>query len=315
VAQTNPSLRFQQPGQLTTYILKADDNLVDLALELGRDVEVMACVTSSANIPLSELRPGQVIQVPEPGTLCHTVQPDETLPVIAETYQVEVSVVVETAWNELEGPDQVLEPGQRLQIPGGVRPASAPGSRLGAPSAYPENSAESASEGPQQGPNDPFSGANDTLSGIEDAAQGEPTPESSPQEPGEPPPEPEPWPYGDGHFIWPAQGPLSQGFSSNHKAIDIAVPYGTPVMAADNGVVIKSGYSTTGYGGRIVIDHNNDYLTLYGHLAQALVEEGDVVEKGQIIGLVGSTGYSSGPHLHLELRDFGYLIDPRTLLE
>ena len=196
-----------------------------------------------------------------------------------------------------------------------MRPALPPGSRANTTSVYAEDSIESASEGPRRGPDEPSSSVNDALSDTEDTSDSEPSAEPDPQETGEPPPEPEPWSYGDGHFIWPAKGPLSQGYSTNHKAIDIAVPYGTPVLAADNGVVIKSGYSTIGYGGRIVIDHNNDYLTLYGHLAQAMVEEGEVVKKGQVIGLVGSTGYSSGPHLHLELRDFGYLIDPRTLLE
>ena len=109
-------------------------------------------------------------------------------------------------------------------------------------------------------------------------------------------------------------GVISQGFHSRHKALDIAVKIGTPVRAVDNGIVVKSGYSTVGYGGRIIIDHQIDYTTHYAHLTQALVEEGDVVQKGQIIGYVGSTGNSTGPHLHFELRDFGNLIDPRPLL-
>ena len=106
--------------------------------------------------------------------------------------------------------------------------------------------------------------------------------------------------YGDGHFVWPVEGAISQGYGRSHRAIDIAVPWGTPVLAADSGVVIKSGYSSVGYGGRVIIDHNIDYVTLYAHLSQAFVREGDVVRKGQVIGLIGSTGNSTGPHLHFD---------------
>ncbi len=118
------------------------------------------------------------------------------------------------------------------------------------------------------------------------------------------------WPYGDGNFIWPLAGRISQGFDRSHRALDIAAPLGRAVLASDNGVVIKAGWSDIGYGLRVVIDHQVDYTTLYGHLSEVLVDEGQVVEKGQVIGRVGSTGNSTGPHLHFELRDFGYLANP-----
>ena len=79
-------------------------------------------------------------------------------------------------------------------------------------------------------------------------------------------------------------------------------------------MVIKSGYSTVGYGGRVIIDHNIDYVTLYAHLSQAFVREGDVVRKGQVIGLSGSTGNSTGPHLHFEVRYLGGFINPWYVL-
>jgi LysM repeat protein len=122
------------------------------------------------------------------------------------------------------------------------------------------------------------------------------------------------WPFGDGHFIWPVVGPISQGAHEGHWALDIAVPQGTPVRAADRGTVVMAGWSPVGYGFRVVIDHGNDYLTLYAHLRDIYVEKGQVVGKGQIIGASGSNGNVTGPHLHFEIRDFGVLIDPRLLL-
>lgn len=122
------------------------------------------------------------------------------------------------------------------------------------------------------------------------------------------------WPYGDGHFIWPVSGPISQGAHDGHWALDIAVPEGTPIVAADRGTVVMAGWSPVGYGFRVVIDHGNDYVTLYAHLRDIYVEKGQVVGKGQTIGVSGSNGNITGPHLHFELRDFGILTDPLTLL-
>jgi hypothetical protein len=122
------------------------------------------------------------------------------------------------------------------------------------------------------------------------------------------------WPYGDGEFIWPVSGRISQGFDRSHRALDIAAPYGRDVVASDSGVVILAGWTDIGYGLRVVIDHQIDYTTLYGHLSEILVDEGQVVEEGQVIGRVGSTGNSSGPHVHFELRDFGYLANPLEVL-
>ncbi len=126
------------------------------------------------------------------------------------------------------------------------------------------------------------------------------------------------WPYGDGQFIWPiANGAtaITQGFHhGQHMALDIAAEPGTPVYAADTGTVLTAGWSDNGYGYHIVIDHGIDYITLYAHLREYFVRPGDIVKKGDVIGLVGSTGNSTGPHLHFEVRDYGYLIDPLLVL-
>jgi len=122
------------------------------------------------------------------------------------------------------------------------------------------------------------------------------------------------WPYGDGKFVWPVTGWISQGAHPGHVALDIAVPSGTPVKAADRGKVIMAGWNPTGYGFRVVIDHGIDYVTLYAHLSDIYVKAGDVVGKGQVVGASGANGNITGPHLHFEIRDFGRLTDPLPLL-
>lgn len=111
---------------------------------------------------------------------------------------------------------------------------------------------------------------------------------------------------GTGQFIWPTTGVISQYFSWYHKAIDIANPTYPPIIAADSGVVIVAGWvDNTGYGNRVMIDHGNGYITLYGHMSRIIVSVGQRVGKGQLIGYVGSTGRSTGPHLHFEIRRKG----------
>ncbi len=107
---------------------------------------------------------------------------------------------------------------------------------------------------------------------------------------------------GTGAFAWPTSGTIYQGFFSWHPAIDIAAYIGAPVIAADSGYVIVSGWTDIGYGLYVVVDHGNGYQTLYAHLNAIYVNTGDNVAKGQQIGEMGDTGNTTGPHLHFEVR-------------
>lgn len=94
-----------------------------------------------------------------------------------------------------------------------------------------------------------------------------------------------------------------------HKGVDLAAPYGEPVYSAGNGRVISAGYSPT-YGWFVCIRHKGGYSTLYAHMSRILVRKGETVRIGQRIGKVGSTGTSTGNHLHFELQKNGRLLDP-----
>jgi murein DD-endopeptidase MepM/ murein hydrolase activator NlpD len=130
---------------------------------------------------------------------------------------------------------------------------------------------------------------------------------------------------GTGHYIWPTVPvyKITSGFGSRlhpilkkyryHSGIDIGAPKGTPVVAADNGIVIFSGVKG-GYGKTIMIDHGLGYSTVYGHTSVLLVTKGQEVKQGQRIALVGSTGLSTGPHLHFEIRKKGLPQNPRKYL-
>jgi murein DD-endopeptidase MepM/ murein hydrolase activator NlpD len=99
----------------------------------------------------------------------------------------------------------------------------------------------------------------------------------------------------------------------NHPGFDLAAPTGTPVSAAAGGTVVHAGPAGT-YGNLITIRHDNGYETRYAHLSEVDTNPGQRVEAGQLIGKVGTTGYSTGPHLHFEVRHDGKTIDPAPLL-
>ena len=118
-----------------------------------------------------------------------------------------------------------------------------------------------------------------------------------------------------GTFVWPAAGRITQGYSFYHKAIDIANRPGGPILAADAGIVTSSGWPDGGgYGNRVVIDHGNGFVTLYAHLSVVQVQIGQRVNRGDVLGQMGSTGRSTGIHLHFEIRQGGALVNPLSLL-
>jgi len=124
-------------------------------------------------------------------------------------------------------------------------------------------------------------------------------------------------------YTWPTAGGIGSyfgyrmhpilGYSRLHGGLDIGGRMGQPIWAAKEGQVILAGWNG-GYGNTIIIDHGNGYASLYGHQSGLLVSVGDYVETGQHIGNVGSTGLSTGPHLHFEIRQNGTVIDPLPFL-
>ncbi|MBN3882073.1 MAG: peptidoglycan DD-metalloendopeptidase family protein [Nostoc sp.] len=128
---------------------------------------------------------------------------------------------------------------------------------------------------------------------------------------------------GTGVMTYPSDAPTSSpfgwrmhpilGYRRFHAGLDFAASYGSKIRAADSGTVIFAGWYG-GYGRAVIIDHGKGITTLYGHTSELYVTEGQTVERGQAIGAVGSTGFSTGPHLHFEVRRNGTPVDPTNYL-
>lgn len=149
------------------------------------------------------------------------------------------------------------------------------------------------------------------LYGVEEVVRRLPRKAAARPEPGEPTPASTDAPS----VAWPmTEGVLSSGYGERwgrpHKGIDIAAEEGTPVYAAADGEVVFADASKGGYGNLVILKHRAGWMTIYGHNSRILVDEGDHVRQGAAIAEVGSTGRSTGPHLHFEIRIDSEAVDP-----
>jgi len=276
------ALKTDRPRQeIQKYTVQAGDSVYRIAERFGISPEsiVWANEKKLGDNPDS-LSIGDELLIPPVSGVVHEVQKNDTLEKIAKSYKVDPSVIVAFIANHITDSSQ-LTVGKLLMVPGGVKPEPvrqvAVPVRRASPQPQPSNRAAPA--------------AASTLEG----AQGSTV-------------------VGSGTFQWPTTGVITQKYWSRHPAIDIGAPKGTPVYAADSGTVIEAGWSPGGYGYTVVIDHGNGYQTRYAHLSWFNPNAGQTVEKGELIGQVGNTGRSSGPHLHFEiilnggqLNPFGFL--------
>lgn len=287
------------PGQANSasgedrYTVQADDTLLSVALEMGIDLDEMGCVLSPEFSVEQPLVIGDLLRALPDDMICHQVAEGESLTSIAALYGVATESIVSLPWNRLT---KELAAAPELPIGRFVRVPVALASSLDLPVSVvrPADGRFLSWILTQPVNSTPHTGWG--TGGVRREASYAPVPAD--------------WPYGSGSFTWPSYGWLTQGYRRDHRAIDIAAPVGAPVTAADRGVVLRSGWNSQGYGNFVVIDHNIDIITLYAHLDTIFVEVGDVVAQGQVLGTVGSTGNSTGPHLHFEIRDFGRLVNP-----
>ncbi|WP_293066138.1 peptidoglycan DD-metalloendopeptidase family protein [Moorena sp. SIO4A5] len=129
--------------------------------------------------------------------------------------------------------------------------------------------------------------------------------------------------FNTGQLLYPSNGSITSSFgwrrhpilgtSRFHSGIDFGASYGSTIRAADSGIVIFAGWYG-GYGNTVIIDHGDSIATLYGHASRLLVSKGESVKRGNAIATVGSTGFSTGPHLHFEVRKNGEPVDPASYL-
>ncbi|MGB6537931.1 MAG: LysM peptidoglycan-binding domain-containing M23 family metallopeptidase [Xanthobacteraceae bacterium] len=272
------------------------NNMPDGAVHAGQHLVIPRLRTPAV---AAAPRAGRVASVPStqprsavaPGSGVHVVAPGETLNSIARLYGKSVMVLAKA--NNIP-PDTMVRVGERIVVPGvETKP------RAEAPTPAHREIARIQTETPSP-------------SSAWKATPVAPPAQTSPVKPvttvGAVP-----------SFRWPVHGHIIAGFgpSSNgaqNDGIDLAVPQGTPVKAADDGVVAYAGNELKGYGNLVLIRHDNGYVTAYAHASEILVKRGESVKRGQVIAKSGETGSVKAPELHFEIRKGATPVDPAQFL-
>lgn len=259
-----------------------------------------------------------ISEKPRSEIIDYTVEGGDTLSSIASKFNISADTI---RWaNDLKR--DAIKPGQILKIlpETGVAYTVKSGDTL-------ESIAKKFSAEQQPILNYPFNDIPDDLSlkvgqlliipdGVPPEVKTPPKPRPQPQYLAQGPQSPAFAAPGGGQFIWPVGGSLTQYFSWYHPGIDIANRSAPGIAAADGGTVVVAGWPDgNGYGNRVVVDHGNGYRSLYAHLSNVYVSVGSAVSRGQLIGQMGSTGRSTGTHLHLEIYYKGVALNPLAILK
>lgn len=280
LASPEESTNEAKPERTETvqYTVQPGDTISSIAGEFG--VSINTILWENNLTPTSTIRPGDTLAILPVSGVTYTVSRGDTLASIAQKYNTNIDQIAEA--NKIADTDS-LSAGEKLIIPGGRKTsADNSGSQSGA-SSNSSNNQESSNNGNENNGNEspaPKSG----LEMIKDLIK----PPAEKVESG-------------GKMAWPTVGyRITQYYSWRHRAIDIANKIGTPIYAAADGVVVVAGWGT-GYGNHIDIDHGGGLKTRYAHMSKFYVGVGDHVKKGEVIGAMGSTGWSTGPHVHFEV--------------
>ena len=265
--------------EVITYTVETGDTLFSIANNFGVKPETVLW----GNFEVLEdnphlLKPNQVLNILPVDGIYYQWKEGDNLNNVAQTFKANSKEVINYSGNnfdltEIDDTGSVIDPGQWLIIPGGQREIK----DWGPPAITRQNPASARYYG---------EGHCGTI--VEGA-------------------------YGTGTFIWPTTDRSISGYHYNppiHPAIDIGGQVGNPIYASDSGVIVYAGWSDYGYGYLVVIDHGNGWQSAYAHLSAVAVTCGQSVYQGGYIGALGSTGNSSGPHLHFELVINGVKVNP-----
>lgn len=272
-------------SEVVEYTVQAGDTIYAIADRFGLKPESIAWA-NSRDI-LGGLRPGREINILPVDGAYITVNNERTIASIAQEFRVDPWVIIDSEYNDFPNltsvtPETVLPSGMQIVIPGGEAEQITWNVRV-------ERTGGDASNG--------------NAGGQISFAPGDPGSCGMVDNPG-----------GGGGWLKPLGGySWTRGFTSFHTGVDLSAAEGTPVYAANGGTVVFRGWNTWGYGYLIVLAHG-PFTTLYGHLSAINIGCGQYVSAGQFIGAVGSTGNSSGPHLHFEIRYNDVPFDPTTTM-
>src|SRR3954468_17549287 len=349
----NTSSYPRQPGQQnwswdggTAIIVAQGETLDSIARRHG--VPPHAILQANNMSPASQIQPGQRLVIPRvqhqmaapqvaapatrvagpvlapAGNGSHVVAPGDTIYSLGRRYHLTPMAIAKA--NNV-GLDHHLKVGDRIAIPGqaGAPRLAMPAQQAAPPQPTPRVAAKPQTPAPQspaiQQPAPKMAQAKPAQPQV---AQKEPAPTANIVAPAaDPLPEPAQTGTTGGSntsFRWPVKGKVIQGFGpkqggGQNDGINVAVPEGTPIKAAEDGVVAYAGSELKGYGNLVLVRHSNGFVTAYAHASELAVKKGETIKRGQVIGKAGATGNVNAPQLHFEVRKGATPVDPMQYLQ
>jgi murein DD-endopeptidase MepM/ murein hydrolase activator NlpD len=281
---------------LLVYKVREGEDMQYIAEKFGISRETIAIFNGPDGAPLQEVKAGMEITIlPVSGIRVRVLQGD-TVTRIADRFKAPVDNIIGLPINNLQSKDTPLKVGDWLIVPDGRVPIITATRSTGSNNTSSGNTGTGNIRGATESsryvyippPPKPASSQSSSTGALSAAPPGAPVGTT-------------------GSMIWPMRGIITTYFGQPiwygiHQGLDIAAPVNTPIVAADGGIVTHAGWSNDGYGNMVMIRHSNGLYTLYGHLNVVNVRVGMQVAQGQLLGLEGSTGNSTGPHLHFEVR-------------
>jgi murein DD-endopeptidase MepM/ murein hydrolase activator NlpD len=281
--------------------MQANGVSVPPGIHPGQRLVIPRYTQSTVPAPVASA-PRSVVGQAESGT--HTVVPGETMIGIAKRYNVALKDLAKA--NRVE-PYAQLKMGDRLVIPGraaAVAPSAKPPVLAAKPAVAPVPTTKIVAASPTK-----MAAAETTQS----AHSVKPTQDVAVDD------EPKGSASGTATFRWPVRGRIIAGFGpkpngQQNDGINLSVPEGTPIKAAEDGVVAYSGNELKGYGNLVLIRHSNGFVTAYAHASELMVKRGDTIKRGQTIAKAGQTGTVTSPQVHFEIRKGSSPVDPTQYL-
>ena len=287
---------FRNRTTKTIIKVKAGDTIYSLSKRYNVTMRDLI-IQNELSAPF-KIFPNQILKFRQPRN--HIVTPGETIFSLAQKYGVDMRTLV--SFNALEPPFQ-LYPGDKVMIPGSAKKRTTQVNRL--------NKVMRSYKGTL-----PFPKSKPSLRGRVLSYENRNNKDEKTQTTGK---MPVPVSRSGNLFLWPARGRIISNFGPrlgglHNDGINIAAPKGTPILAADHGVVAYAGNGLKGFGNLILLKHSGGWVTAYAHIDRIFVKRGIIVKRGQKIATVGSTGGVTNPQLHFEVRKGSRAVDPRKEL-
>lgn len=280
--------------KIVTYIVQSGDTLSNIARGFNVRTETLMWSNNIAEADL--ISPGVRLKVPPTDGVIHTVQTGETINSIVALYTADLAAFRTFAPNMAQEGNAV-QAGREVFVPGGTPPRPVVTAAPARPAEPPARAADPASAAPP-------------------VATAAPAPAVAPvpARPTEPPAPAVPPPPG-ARLGYPAAGDLTQRYGGGHGGIDIVTDYGNPIYAAGPGTVVNASMGWNGgFGNMVEIDHGNGVVSRYAHMSAINVSPGQRVNRGQLIGQIGTSGIVTAPHVHFEVLQNGARTDPMLYL-